>query len=126
MEERQSGILPFCNNFSKNAIEERITAIMKTKKITIFSFAAACLIVCGIVTTFATSAKTGKLFTGARSDRQRSGVMEGAQRAGQGVLGRAGDGYARKVRLSGCPVRVFLSEVLSDRGGKMSLPPVRK
>lgn len=59
MEERQSGLLPFCNNFSKNAIEERITAIMKMKKITIFSFAAACLIVCGIVTTFATSAKTG-------------------------------------------------------------------
>ena len=35
MEATKSGLLPFCNSFSKNAIEERITAIMKTKKITI-------------------------------------------------------------------------------------------
>ena len=45
MEEKQSSLLPFCNNFSKNAIEERITAIMKMKKATILSCAAACLIV---------------------------------------------------------------------------------
>ena len=32
MEATKSGLLPFCNSFSKNAIEERITAIMKTKK----------------------------------------------------------------------------------------------
>lgn len=57
MEEKQSGLLPFCNNFSKNAIEERITAIMKMKKATILSFAAACLIVGGIVTTFVTSSQ---------------------------------------------------------------------
>ncbi len=60
MEERQSGLLPFCSNFSKNAIEERITAIMKMKKVTILSFAIACFIVCGIVTAFATSAQAGK------------------------------------------------------------------
>lgn len=57
MEEKQSGLLPFCNNFSKNAIEERITAIMKMKKATKLSFAAACVIVAGIVTAFATSAQ---------------------------------------------------------------------
>ena len=32
MEETRSGLTPLCNNFSKNAIEERITAIMKIKK----------------------------------------------------------------------------------------------
>ena len=32
MEETRNGLTPLCNNFSKNAIEERITAIMKTKK----------------------------------------------------------------------------------------------
>lgn len=32
MEEIKSGITPLCNNFSKNALEERMTAIMKTKK----------------------------------------------------------------------------------------------
>lgn len=56
MEARKSGLTPFCNNFSKNAIEERITAIMKMKKMTILSFAAACLVVAGTVTVSAASA----------------------------------------------------------------------
>lgn len=33
MEETRSGFAPLCNHFSRNAIEERITAIMKTKKL---------------------------------------------------------------------------------------------
>ena len=37
MEETRSGLTPLCNNFNKNAIEERITAIMKIKKASIFS-----------------------------------------------------------------------------------------
>lgn len=57
MEEKQSSLLPFCSNFSQNAIEERITAIMKMKKTTILSFTAACLIVGGIVAAFATSSQ---------------------------------------------------------------------
>ena len=57
MEATKSGLLPFCNSFSKNAIEERITAIMKTKKSTIFSLVLACLIVVGVATAFATSAQ---------------------------------------------------------------------
>ena len=57
MEATKSGLLPFCNNFSKNAIEERITAIMKTKKITIFSLVLASLIVVGVGTAFTTSAQ---------------------------------------------------------------------
>ena len=55
MEAEKSGLTPFCNNFSKNAIEERITAIMKVKKATILSFILACLIVTSTVTVFATS-----------------------------------------------------------------------
>lgn len=35
MEEKKTGLIPLCNNFSKNAIEERVTAIMKMKKKTI-------------------------------------------------------------------------------------------
>ena len=56
MEETRSGLTPLCNNFSKNAIEERITAIMKIKKTTIFSFVLAGFIVAGTATAFATSA----------------------------------------------------------------------
>lgn len=57
MEAKKSGLLPLCNSFSKNAIEERITAIMKTKKTTIFALTAACLLVCGSASVFATSAQ---------------------------------------------------------------------
>ncbi len=57
MEETKGGFMPLCNHFSRNAIEERITAIMKTKKTTIISFAVAMVLVTGTVTVFATSAK---------------------------------------------------------------------
>lgn len=55
MEETKSGFAPLCNHFSKNAIEERITAIMKIKKTTVLSLAAAATLVAGTVTAFATS-----------------------------------------------------------------------
>lgn len=55
MEAKKSGLMPFCNSFSKNAIEERITAIMKMKKATILSFVLAGLIVTSTATVFATS-----------------------------------------------------------------------
>lgn len=56
MEAKKSGLLPFCNSFSKNAIEERITAIMKIKQTSKFAILiAASLIIC-MTTAFATSA----------------------------------------------------------------------
>ncbi len=56
MEARKSGLSPLCNNFSKNAIEERITAIMNTKRMTIITLLSACIIVLITVSLFATSA----------------------------------------------------------------------
>lgn len=56
MEETRSGLTPLCNNFSKNAIEERIGAIMKIGKTTRLSLALASVIVVGMTTVFATSA----------------------------------------------------------------------
>ena len=56
MEAKRSGLMPFYNNFSKNAIEERITSIMKIKKTSIFAtFIAVVLIAC-ITAACATSA----------------------------------------------------------------------
>lgn len=57
MEETRSGFAPLCNHFSRNAIEERITAIMKTRKTTIRSLVVAVALVAGTVTVFATSAQ---------------------------------------------------------------------
>ncbi len=70
MEETNSGFAPLCNHFSKNAIEERITAIMKTKKTTIFSLVLACLIIAGTAIAFATSAQAGAVGSNVSQDNQ--------------------------------------------------------
>lgn len=60
MEETKSGLMPLANGFSKNAIEERIVAIMKTKKITLLVSVIALVLVTATVILFATSAKAEK------------------------------------------------------------------
>ena len=57
MEETRSGLTPLCNNFSKNAIEERIIAIMKMKKKSTAVIICAAMLVAGISAVFATSPK---------------------------------------------------------------------
>lgn len=56
MEETKSGMTPLVNNFSKNAIEERIVSLMKMKKITMLSVVLALAVVVGTATAFATQA----------------------------------------------------------------------
>lgn len=56
MEATKSGLSPLCNNFSRNAAEERITAIMSTKRTTKIALLSACLIVLVTAVLFATSA----------------------------------------------------------------------
>ncbi len=58
MEETRSGLSPLCNNFSKNAIEERIVAIMKIKKTSLVALFVAIALVIGVTTAFATSGQT--------------------------------------------------------------------
>lgn len=56
MEARKSGLMPLYNNFSKNAIEERITAIMKLKKISRPVTLLAMGLIIGVAALFVTSA----------------------------------------------------------------------
>lgn len=56
MEEKRSSIVPFCNSFSKNAIEERILAIMKYKKRNIFTLLIGCSLAIAVITSCATTA----------------------------------------------------------------------
>lgn len=56
MEERRAHLTPFASSFAKNALEERITAIMKSKKTTIAGLAAALVLAVAVVIGFATSA----------------------------------------------------------------------
>ena len=55
MEERRSGMSALCSHFGKNAITERIEAIMKFKKTSILACAFALVLVVGATTAFATS-----------------------------------------------------------------------
>lgn len=59
MEETKSGLTPLCNSFSKNAIEERVTAIMKIKKTSLIAIFVAIALVAGVTIAFATSAAAG-------------------------------------------------------------------
>ncbi|MBA9084728.1 beta-lactamase regulating signal transducer with metallopeptidase domain [Fontibacillus solani] len=56
MEEKKSRFTPLCNSFSKNAIEERITAIMKIKKTSIAAIIIAAIVTTGVTITLATTA----------------------------------------------------------------------
>jgi len=58
MEETRNGLRPLCNNFSKNAIQERILAIMKSKKTTWLAVVVALALVVGVTTAFATTGQT--------------------------------------------------------------------
>ena len=56
MEAKKSGLLPLISTFCKNASEERITAIMTTRRTSPVMGAASCLIVFATASLFATSA----------------------------------------------------------------------
>ena len=58
MEEKKSGLTPLCNSFSKNAIEERIRAIMKIKKTSKFAVMISAVLVNCVTGGFATSASS--------------------------------------------------------------------
>ncbi len=60
MEEARGRLTPLCNNFSKNAIEERIIAIMKTRRTSRIAMCVAIALVLGISATFATSARASR------------------------------------------------------------------
>ena len=55
MEERRNGMSALCSHLGKNAISERIEAIMKFKKTSILACAFALVLVVGATTAFATS-----------------------------------------------------------------------
>lgn len=56
MEEQKSGLLPFTNNFSRSAMEERIRAIMKYRNVTIGIGITACVVVTVLTVCLATNA----------------------------------------------------------------------
>lgn len=74
MEEKRSSFAPLCNGFCKNAIEERITAIMKTKKLTVITIILTGFVILGTAGIFATSAaaSAGGMETAFNGNQARS------------------------------------------------------
>lgn len=56
MEEKKSGLGPLCSGLSRNATQERIIAIMKTKRTSLLAVLAAAGVIAGTAAVFATSA----------------------------------------------------------------------
>ena len=56
MEEKKSRLMPLCNNFSKSAIQGRITSIMKTRRASVITVLVAAALVLAVSAAFATSA----------------------------------------------------------------------
>ncbi|MDE7261338.1 MAG: M56 family metallopeptidase, partial [Oscillospiraceae bacterium] len=71
--EKKSGLGPFASAFGKNAIEERIIAIMKIKKRSLAAILAAAVLVCCVGVGFATSAASK---TDAPSPSAREGFTQ--------------------------------------------------
>lgn len=63
MEEQKGGFASFASGFSRNAIEERIRAIMKMKKASLITILAAVVVVACVIILFATSAKNNPIDT---------------------------------------------------------------
>ncbi len=76
MEEEKSGLAPLVPHCNKSAIEERIVTIMKFKKTTAFTIAAAVFLTLGMTAAFATSAPHSD-----EPAEQTSGVIEPASSA---------------------------------------------
>ena len=76
MEEKKRGLTPLYNSFSRNAIEERITAIMKTKKLTIGILIASIIVVICIVVPFITSADNTEQSNATNDEFEQSNIKQ--------------------------------------------------
>lgn len=78
MEEQKSGFASFASGFGRNAIEERIRAIMKMKKASLITILAAVVVVACVSILFATSAKNNPTESPSASEESSSNpVMKG-------------------------------------------------
>ena len=90
MEEKKSMALPLCNSFSQNAVRERITAIMKMKKVTIGIGIVCVLILAVVIILFATSADGGQQAARPEGSELTGDTAEGAGEEADAVDGNAG------------------------------------
>lgn len=93
MAEQHGGFAPLTSSFSKNALTERITAIMKAKPLTAFGMGAGLMLAAAVAVVFATSAPA----------RQQKAVAESVQPGGIRTL--VGDVQAGMTAQAGTAVQ---------------------
>lgn len=74
MAEQRNKFAPLYNDFSKNAVEERIVSIMKMKKTSLFGIILAFVVVSGTTTVFATSGSALEADIGYAADCASVGI----------------------------------------------------
>jgi beta-lactamase regulating signal transducer with metallopeptidase domain len=105
MEETRSGLRPLCNSFSKNAIEERIVAIMKMKKTSLAAMLTAAIVIVGVGTVFATSAQA----TSNTSDENTTSLI-----AEEAILSTTDENGTVQYSIDGGPTYLDEEEFLSQ------------
>lgn len=89
MEAEKSGLMPLCNSFSKNAIEERVRAIMKMKKRTLGALLCSVVLLAVVMILFATSAEKEPEMDGTGTENFAAGIVAGDFDAPEAVLEQA-------------------------------------
>lgn len=90
MEERKSSLTPLGSGFSKNAIEERITAMMKFKRTSITALMIALILMLGVSAAFATTAAPN---TQAKPYSSSASKSSGSVTSTEGSLHSGMNGY---------------------------------
>ena len=86
LEEKRNAFLSLCSNFSKNAVEERIVSIMKTRRLSFFSIVAALVMIGGMTLVFATSRAAGDAVLAESQDSLEPAVLPDSTLSGAGIL----------------------------------------
>ena len=126
MEEKRRGLPSLCNNFSKNAIEKRIVAIMKTRKRTVWAVMIGAVILVAVVVLFATSAENR---AGSQIDSEETadvGIVEEETEAGRTegdsmvTGGKVDEGteMEQTINLGQMPTEIDVPDVVLDAAGQ--------
>ena len=104
MEGNRNRFNPLCNHFSKNATEERITSVMKFRKVSVFTVVMALMVVAIVTTVFATASEPAAILesiTNIPSEPEKDMTQQNNQPSGvEGAV----------ITIDGKPVEIYVGD----------------
>lgn len=104
MEGNRNRFNPLCNHFSKNATEERITSVMKFRKVSVFTVVMALMVVAIVTTVFATASEPAAILestTNIPSEPEKDMTQQNNQLSGvEGAV----------ITIDGKPVEIYVGD----------------